>query len=95
MTQHTCHAIGCGRHTAPSYLMCKRHWRMVPQPIKGAVLARFRPGQHRLEVMPSPEWFDAARAAQVAVADAEGRDDVPAGYRLEPGVAVLLELVAA
>lgn len=81
MSAHHCHAIGCDDPCPPAHLMCRRHWRLVPKVLRDAVWAAYRPGQERQRVIPSQDWFAAARAAQVAVADLEGRRDVPAGYR--------------
>ncbi len=90
MSAHTCHAIGCAERCPPKRLFCLRHWRMVPGVVQDAVWAAYRPGQER-RGLPSDEWFQAARAAQVVVADLERRDDVPPGYR-KRGAAVLERL---
>lgn len=81
MSAHTCHAVGCETTCAPKFLMCPRHWRMVPKVLQEAVWVTYRPGQERGGALPSRNWFAAARAAQVAVGDLEGRTDVPTGYR--------------
>lgn len=59
--------------------MCKVHWRMVPRALRDAIWATYRPGQER-DKTPSDAYLDTARAAQVAVADAEGVP-VPPGIR--------------
>jgi hypothetical protein len=71
MSAHTCHAVACEATCPPKYLMCGRHWRMVPTVLQEAVWANYRPGQEQ-RGLPTDEWFQAARAAQVAVADLEG-----------------------
>lgn len=70
---HTCHAEGCETHCKPEYLMCGRHWRMVPRAAQADVWATYVPGQCDLDPMPSPEWLDAAQRAIEAVATKEGR----------------------
>lgn len=70
---HTCHAIGCSVRCKPEYLMCPRHWRMVPLRHQRAVWATYRPGQCDLNPAPSPAWLLAADKAILAVAVKEGR----------------------
>lgn len=70
MSAHLCHARGCEAHVPPRYLMCARHWRMVPKPLQHAIWATYRPGQERTKD-PSPAWATASRAAIAAVAALE------------------------
>ena len=42
MSGNRCAAFKCGARIAPSFLMCRRHWAMVPQPIKEEVWAAYR-----------------------------------------------------
>ena len=60
---HTCHAIGCKDNCKPTFLMCKKHWDMVPKPKQERVYAEYRSGQCNLNPMPSPQWHDAADVA--------------------------------
>lgn len=69
---HVCHAEGCNVPVRPSLLMCRRHWYMVPKPIRDWIWAAYRPGQE-VTKDPSDEYMEAYRAAVGAVADAEGR----------------------
>lgn len=71
MSEHTCHAIGCSTPCPPEYLMCPRHWRMVPYKFQRRVWATYRDGQCD-DMNPSAEWHLAADAAICAVALKEG-----------------------
>lgn len=71
MSAHTCHATLCKTRCPPTYLMCPRHWRMVPTRLQRLVWATYREGQCR-DKRPSREWHQAADAAIAAVALAEG-----------------------
>ncbi len=68
---HICHAKGCEVPVPPRMLMCRRHWYMVPYPMRCAVLEHYRPGQE-ITKDPTPAWDDAATAAINAVAEREG-----------------------
>lgn len=72
MSAHTCHAVDCEVRCKPEYLMCGRHWRMVPRRLQAAVWDAYVPGQCDLDPRPSPEWHDAADRAIAAVAAKEG-----------------------
>ena len=69
---HKCHARGCPMHVKPEMLMCRRHWYMVPNRIREAVWASYRPGQCD-DMSPSVEWHQAADAAIGFVAAKEGQ----------------------
>lgn len=69
---HHCHAMGCEVPVPARLLMCRRHWFMVPAPMRGAVLRHFRPGQCD-DKKPSRAWLEAAIAAVKHVATVEGR----------------------
>lgn len=73
MSNHTCHATGCTTHCKPEYLMCPRHWRMVPRGIQAQVWRHYQDGQCQLKPMPSSKWHAAADLAIAAVAQREGR----------------------
>lgn len=61
MTHH-CHARGCTTPCKPEYLMCPRHWRMVPVRLQRGVWRTYRDGQCD-DMSPSAEWHVAADAA--------------------------------
>ena len=69
---HTCHAMDCETECPPEYLMCGRHWRMVPKKLQRRVWATYREGQCD-DMNPSAEWHVAADAAICAVAIKEGK----------------------
>lgn len=69
---HVCHADGCEVEIAPAFLMCSKHWRMVPKPLQAAVWRYFRPGQEQAKD-PSPAYLAAMLAAVRSVAEQEGR----------------------
>ncbi|MEP0872453.1 hypothetical protein NDA01_21795 [Trichocoleus desertorum AS-A10] len=64
--EHTCHAVGCDRPVEPKYLMCSKHWAMVPANLQTQVQQLYRPGQE-VDKNPSPGYLNAARAAIAAV----------------------------
>lgn len=69
---HRCHARGCPVPVKPEMLMCRKHWFMVPYPIRRAVWAEYRPGQCDDRVL-SKEWLNAAGAAIGYVAFCESK----------------------
>lgn len=69
--KHTCHAENCTTEVKPEFLMCGKHWRMVPNKLKLNVLKTYRPGQCD-DKNPSQEWVAAAKAAIQAVRDKDG-----------------------
>lgn len=69
---HTCHAIGCSAQVLPKYLMCFKHWKLVPVLEQSLVWKWYRKGQE-VDKLPSPEYLAAAAAAIRAVAIKEGR----------------------
>lgn len=56
---HTCHATGCDVPVPPKMFMCKRHWFMLPKPLRDRIWMHYRPGQER-DKKPSKEWLQAA-----------------------------------
>ncbi len=69
---HRCHADGCEVPVRPSLLMCRRHWFMVPKPLRDAIWATYRPGQEH-DKRPSPEYLETMKEAIRVVAAKEGR----------------------
>lgn len=59
---HTCHARGCDRAVPPKMFMCKGHWLSLPEPMRDAIWAAYRPGQEVTKT-PSREYLTVARAA--------------------------------
>ena len=50
---------------------CKKHWCMVPRPIRVAILHYYRPGQEN-DWQPSEAYLKSARQAVIALAKIEG-----------------------
>lgn len=71
MTHH-CHAIGCETKCKPEFLMCPRHWRMVPKRSQILVYRHYRPGQCD-DFGVTGEWHAAADIAIAHVAKKEDR----------------------
>ena len=69
---HICHARDCGKNVPPEFLMCGRHWRMVPKKIRDAVWKHYREGQCD-DLRVTREWLQAADAAIGWVARSEGK----------------------
>lgn len=67
---HTCHAESCQVPVPPKMLMCRKHWYMVPAPLRREVWRVYRPGQE-IDKNPSSEYLDVMRAAIDAVAEKE------------------------
>lgn len=44
---HTCHATGCEVRVPRAMFMCRRHWFMLPKPMRDAVWAAYVPGQEQ------------------------------------------------
>lgn len=69
-TTHTCKATGCNRQVPKRYLMCRKHWYQVPQPIRDAVWA---------------EWANVQTTGQMSIAYARAvRDAINAIERTYP-----------
>ncbi len=68
---HKCHAEGCDTRVAPAYLMCPRHWRMVPRDVQLRIWRHYREGQEQ-DKRPSVEYLAAFRDAVTAVAKKTG-----------------------
>lgn len=72
MSTHRCAAAGCRVVVSTRYLMCGRHWRLVPKAQQDAVWRAYRPGQEREGVTSaSPEYLKAVEEAVAAVAQRE------------------------
>lgn len=75
MARHTCHAAGCSTPCPPKCLMCRKHWFMVPRPLRDRVWATYQEGQEAGMATPSAAWHSAANAAINTVAEQEGRPE--------------------
>lgn len=64
---HLCHARGCRTEVAPRFLMCARHWSLVPKNLQLKVWRHYRKGQE-IDKQPSAEYLAAAKEAIDSVA---------------------------
>lgn len=69
---HVCHAAGCKVPVPPRMFMCKRHWYMVPLPLRNEVWKHYRPGQEQ-DKQPSAAYLEVAHRAIAAVQAKEAR----------------------
>jgi hypothetical protein len=60
--RHTCHWPNCREDVPPALLMCLRHWQLLPEPVRYAVWAAYRPGQE-VAKDPSRAYVAAVRVA--------------------------------
>lgn len=60
---HTCHWPGCEQQVPPAMWGCKRHWFMLPKPLRDWIWRTYRPGQENdLDI--SELYLEAADAVQ-------------------------------
>jgi hypothetical protein len=67
---HTCHAMDCDVAVPPRMFMCRRHWYMLPKPMRDAIWAAYVPGQERRKD-PTDAYLNAAIAAVKWLAENE------------------------
>ena len=68
--KHICHAVGCSVPCQPEFLMCRKHWGLVPQVLKARVYRHYRRGQCD-DKNPSRYWLEAAAEVIKYVAQRE------------------------
>ena len=68
---HSCHAHACNVMVPPAMFMCRRHWFMVPKPLRDAIWATYRRGQET-DKNPSDPYLKNASEAVKMVAAKEG-----------------------
>lgn len=68
---HICHATNCTTLVPPEMWGCRKHWYMVPKPIRDRIWATYRSGQCD-DMNPSDSYCLAARDAVIVVASKEG-----------------------
>lgn len=78
---HCCHAIGCFTEVKPALLMCRAHWRLVPNNFKTAVLRTYRKGQE-IDKKPTERYYRAQLAAINHVATLEGKAPIDVEKRI-------------
>lgn len=69
--RHPCHADQCSVNIAPKFLMCARHWAMVPRRLQRELWAAYEPGQEDRKD-PTPEYLVIQERCVTAVAVKEG-----------------------
>lgn len=69
--RETCRAAQCRSAVPATFLMCRRHWFMVPPSMRRAVMREYRPGQES-DGRPSAAYLAAAAEAMALVALKEG-----------------------
>lgn len=60
---HHCHWPGCERRVPPAMWGCKKHWFMLPKPIRDRIWGAYRNGQE-ISKTPSAAYIAAAKDAQ-------------------------------
>ncbi len=60
---HHCHWPGCPELVPPAWWGCRRHWYMLPTPIRDRIWKAYRPGQEN-DMRPSEEYINVALEAQ-------------------------------
>ena len=65
--KRSCSWPGCTAGVPARLWGCTRHWNRLPAPIRKAISRAYRPGQELGGKGPSPEYVEAARAAQTWV----------------------------
>ncbi len=65
---HECHWPGCDQKVPPAKWGCRKHWFMLPSPIRVRIWQAFVPGQE-ISKRPSETYVAAARAAQDWIAE--------------------------
>lgn len=60
---HECFVPSCKASIPVSFLMCFKHWKMVPKDLQRAVWRHFKDGQQFDHGKISGDYVDAARAA--------------------------------
>ena len=59
---HYCHVPGCSRVVDPKFLMCHRHWELVPLNLKNRIYQHYRTGQE-IDKNPTDEYLQVAELA--------------------------------
>lgn len=65
--RHHCHWPGCKAQVKPAVWGCKKHWFMLPKPLRDRIWAAYRPGQEQTKT-PSRAYVEVAQEAQAWIA---------------------------
>ncbi|MBM3571195.1 MAG: hypothetical protein FJX52_02380 [Alphaproteobacteria bacterium] len=68
---HACHWPGCQQQVPPAMWGCRRHWFLLPKPIRDGIWRTYRQRQER-DLRPSPEYLAAVTEAQRWIATQAG-----------------------
>jgi len=68
---HHCHMTNCNVSVPPEMFACRKHWFMVPKPLRDETWRTYEDGQCDTWDA-SSAYCQAARAAVIAVAEKEG-----------------------
>lgn len=60
---HTCHWPGCIKQIPPAMWGCREHWYKLPQHLRSAIWAAYRPGQEN-DLKPSIDYITTAQRVQ-------------------------------
>ena len=60
---HHCHWPGCNKEVPPRLWGCREHWFTLPQVLRSAIWAHYRPGQE-IDKNPSKEYLNVANRVQ-------------------------------
>ncbi len=69
---HTCHANFCNIKTEPKLLMCKPHWKQLPNKLKNAVWLAFK-GTTKESRIKSIPYLTACAEAVEFIAESENK----------------------
>jgi len=62
--KHTCHWPSCKTEVPPKMWGCKKHWFTLPQRLRNAIWATYRPGQE-ISKTPSELYLQVATVARI------------------------------
>lgn len=68
---HHCHWPGCDKRVPPAAWGCRKHWYMLPPPLRAKVWRAYRPGQEDTKT-PSRAYVAVAREVQDWIAANHG-----------------------
>lgn len=74
MAEHHCHAIGCDKKVPPARFSCRAHWYVLPQWLRNALWAVYRPGQE-IDKRPTKIYILIQRRCVYEIAHREGRPE--------------------
>ena len=73
---HECPAVSCRRKIEVKFLMCQKHWFMLPKGMRESLWHHYKNGQNEGRVAPNPEWVRTLEQATMLIEEAEDRQGV-------------------